>query len=221
MTKTDLSLVHEVLEPKTKSENPPLLLMLHGYGSHEQDLYGMAPMLNEKCLIVSARAPISLPFGGFAWYEIDFNAAGGKMSDIPQAKKSLEAILKFIDEVHEAYGTDPKQIHLMGFSQGCILSYGLALNHPTKFQKILALSGYILQDIVPTKYSPSELTHLDIFASHGSMDEVLPVQWAQNSMKVLEQLNIQHQYREYPVGHGVSPECFDDMKRWMKDRGLL
>ena len=221
MIKADLSLVHEILPPKSKEEKPPLLLMLHGFGSHEQDLFGMAPMLNEKCFIVSARAPLTLQWGGFAWYEIDFNNVGAKMSNIVQAKESLAAIVKFIDEVHEAYDTDPGQTHLLGFSQGSILSYALALNSPERFQKIMALSGYILKDIVPENYKPSELAHLDIFASHGTQDEVLPVEWARMSMQILEQLKIQHQYREYPIGHGVSPECFDDMKKWMRSKGLL
>ncbi len=220
MTKANLSLVHEVLKPKNKTEKPPLLLMLHGYGSHEQDLFSMAPMLNDDCLIVSARAPITLPWGGFAWYEIDFDNRGGKMSNIPQAKESLEIILKFIDEVHEAYGTDPEKTHLFGFSQGCILSYALALNHPQKFQNIFALSGYILKDIIPEKFKSSELAHLDVFASHGTQDEVLPVEWARNAMKILEKLKIPHQYNEYPMGHGINNDCLEDLQQWMKERQL-
>ncbi|WP_417601573.1 alpha/beta hydrolase [Owenweeksia hongkongensis] len=215
-----LSLVHEVLPPQQKTEKPPLLLMLHGFGSHEQDLFGMAPMLNEKCFVVSARAPIDLPWGGFAWYEIDFSNLGEKMNNVPQAKESMERILKFIDEVHETYGTDPENVNLLGFSQGSILSYGLSLSHPEKFQKVIALSGYIMPDIVLEKYNPESLKHLDIFASHGTADEVLPVDWARNAMKVLEQLNISHQYREYAMGHGVSPECFEDLKSWMKEKGV-
>lgn len=215
-----LSLVHEILPPQQQTEKPPLLLMLHGFGSHEQDLFSMAPMMNEKCFVVSARAPITLPWGGFAWYEIDFTNMGEKMSNIPQAKESMEHILKFIDEVHEAYGTDPENVNLLGFSQGSILSYGLSLNHPEKFQKIIAFSGYILKDIVPETYKEGSLSHLDIFASHGTQDNVLPVQWARQSMDVLKQLNIPHHYREYPMAHGVSPDCFEDAKKWMMEKGV-
>ena len=215
-----LSLVHEVLPPQQPTEKPPLLLMLHGFGSHENDLFSFAPMINEKCFVVSARAPITLPFGGFAWYEIDFTNLGEKMNNIPQAVESMKRILKFIDEVHETYGTDPENVNLLGFSQGSILSYGLALNHPEKFQKIVAFSGYVLKDIVPEQYKPETLRHLDIFASHGTQDNVLPVEWARQSMDVLKQLNISHHYREYPMAHGVSPECFEDAKRWMKEKGV-
>ena len=194
--------------------------MLHGYGSHENDLFSMASMLNKEFFIVSVRAPITLGFGGFAWYEINFNNIGEKMSDIPQAKDSLSKIQTFIDEVHDAYGTDPEQTHLMGFSQGCILSYGLVLNQPKRFKTVLALSGYVLKDIVPSTYKKEDLKELDFFVSHGETDEVLPVQWARQSVNMLEQLGIAHQYREYPMGHGINPECFNDMKKWLVDRDL-
>lgn len=220
MTKANLSLTHEVLEPKNKTEKPPLLLMLHGFGSHEQDLFSMAPMLNDDCLIVSARAPLTLPWGGYAWYEIEFDNSGAKKSNVPQAKDSLEIILKFIDEVHNAYGTDPEKTHLFGFSQGCILSYALALSHPQKFQKIFALSGYIMKDLIPEKFKSSELAHLDVFASHGTQDEVLPVDLARNAVKILEKLKVSHQYKEYPMGHGINQQCFDDLQKWMRERQL-
>ncbi|MGB0176494.1 MAG: alpha/beta hydrolase [Owenweeksia sp.] len=222
MQKKDLSLVHEVLAPETPSEKPPLLIMLHGFGSHEQDLFSMAPMLNKKFLVVSARAPLQLSWGGFAWYEINFDQlGGGKMSNIPQAKESVERIESFVKEAQQAYGGDPENTWLMGFSQGCILSYAVALRTPQNFKGVLALSGYILKDITPDRFKPSDLQDLDFFVSHGTQDEVLPVEWARKSVKVLEQLNVKHQYREYPMGHGVNPQCFDDLKNWLKSRDMI
>ncbi len=222
MQKQPLSLVHEVLAPEQTSEKPPLLIMLHGYGSHEQDLFSMAPMLNQRFMIVSARAPIHLPWGGFAWYEINFENLGkGKMSNIEQAKDSVHRIEVFIREVQQAYGADAENTWLMGFSQGCILSYAVALRSPENFKGILALSGYILKDITPDQFKPEALKGLDFFISHGVQDEVLPVEWARQSVEVLEQLNISHQYREYPMGHGVNPQCFDDLKSWLKTKQML
>lgn len=222
MPSQNLKLVHEVIEPNEKSENPPLLIMLHGYGSNEKDLFSMAPMLNNKALVVSLRAPISLPWGGFAWYEIDFTQLGrGKMSNLAQAQSSLELLQKEIPGLHEYYGTNPQKTWLMGFSQGCILSYALSLSQPVRFSKVLALSGYILKELVPEKYAVEELRNLDFFVSHGIQDEVLPVEWARSSVEMLEKLNISHQFREYPMGHGVNPACFEDMRKWMKERHML
>ncbi len=220
-TKQKLSLTHNVLEAKNGDENPPLLVMLHGYGSHENDLFSFADSLNEKCTVVSVRAPIVLGYGGFAWYEIDVNNLGDKMSNIPQAKNSIEKIQNFIEEAHSAYGTNPKKTYLAGFSQGCILSYALALNYPEKFSKIVALSGYILKEIIPENFDTKKLQHLDFFVSHGTQDSVLPVEWARQSAQVLERLKISHQYREYPMPHGINPQCFEDMKNWMRERGMV
>lgn len=222
MEKQELSLVHQILFPEEPIEKPPLLLMLHGYGSHENDLFATAPMLNEKCTVVSLRAPITLPQGGFAWYEIDFNALGtGRMSNVEQAKESREKIRRFIAEAHEAYGTDPEKVWLLGFSQGAILSYGLSLGYPKEFSRVMALSGYVLKELVPETYRPEDIRHLEFFASHGTSDDVLPVEWARQTMKMLEELKISHQYREYPIGHGINHEGFADMKVWMRDREMV
>ncbi|MEQ9262114.1 MAG: alpha/beta hydrolase-fold protein [Owenweeksia sp.] len=222
MQKKNLSLVHEVLAPQQSNEKPPLLIMLHGFGSNEQDLFSMAPMLNQKFLIVSARAPHQLPWGGFAWYEINFEQLGeGKMSNIPQAKESVKRIETFVKEVQEAYGGDPENTWLMGFSQGCILSYAVAMRSPMNFKGVLALSGYILKEITPDQFNPAELQELVFFVSHGIQDDVLPVEWARQSVKILEKLNVEHQYCEYPMGHGVIPECFEDIKKWLKTRQVL
>lgn len=222
MEKKTLSLVHNVLPARSPDEKPPLLLMLHGYGSHENDLFSFADMLNEKATVVSLRAPLSLPWGGFAWYEINFEELGrGKMSNVPQARESIELIRKVIGEIHQAYGTDPGRVWLLGFSQGAILSYGLSLNYPKEFSKVIALSGYVMKDLIPEKYKPEEMQHLDYFQSHGTQDDIIPVEWARQAPKVLEQLKLRHQYREYPIGHGVSPACFEDLKLWMRERQML
>ena len=72
----ELSLVHLVREPLVKEEHPPLLLLLHGVGSNEEDLYGLVPYLDKRFLIVSARAPITLEPGSYAWFELTFTPQG-------------------------------------------------------------------------------------------------------------------------------------------------
>lgn len=220
MKSENLSLVHEILHPKEKSENPPLLLMLHGYGSHEKDLFALAPMLNKKYFIVSARAPISLGFGGFAWFDISIDN-GLKVRDYEQAKTSMAQIEKFIVELKETYGLSNSKTDIFGFSQGCMMSYALAFNSPLKYRNIMALSGYVLKDLVPEKYKSLDLKSLDFFVSHGASDDVLPIEGARLSVGMLEQMNISHQYREYPIGHGISPVNFADLQKWLKEKDLI
>lgn len=219
--KKPLLLTHEVLGPVQYSETPPLLIMLHGYGSNEQDLFSMASMLNKKFLVVSLRAPQQLPWGGFAWYDIDFDQLGGKMSNVEQAEVSLGKLETLYEELKQAYTFDTKQVYLMGFSQGAILSYALSLKHPEWFKGIMALSGYVLKDIVPTRFKPEAHQHLSYFITHGTQDEVIPVDWGKSATGVLEQLGIKHSYREYPMGHGINPDCFDDIKAYLREEEVL
>ena len=215
---THLSLDYLVRKPKTDVEQPPLLILLHGYGSNEHDLFSFAEELPDELLIVSARAPLSIMQGSYAWYSIYFDNTDGKFSDIPQARKARDTIAKFIDEVKEEYGTDPNNTFLVGFSQGTILSYAVALNYPEKVQHVVALSGYINEELLPEKMDANKYANLDFFISHGSVDQVLPVDWGRKAKPFLDNLHINNVYYEYPVGHGVAPQNFYEFKTWVNKR---
>ena len=105
---------------------------------------------------------------------------------------------------------------MIGFSQGCILSYALALSYPNKIKRVIALSGYINEGILKENYEKNDFSQLSIYASHGLVDQVIPVEWAQKAPELLEKLGVDHKYSEYPVGHGVAPQNFYDFKAWLE-----
>jgi phospholipase/carboxylesterase len=214
MTTKDLSLTH-LVRPSSLTKNAPLLLLLHGYGSDENDLFSFANELPEEYIIVSAKAPYSLQPYGNAWYAINFDAAGDKFSDAEQGIVSRERIMKFIDELIEAYPIDENNINLLGFSQGAILSFATALSYPNKFNNIIALSGYIDKNMMVENYKENDFSNLKIYNSHGSQDQVIPVDWARKNQHVLKELNIDFTYEEFPVGHGVAPQNFMSFKKWL------
>lgn len=203
-------------DPKTAVENPPLLILLHGYGSNEQDLFSFAEELPDELLIISAQAPYEMGYGAYAWYAINFDAQNGKFSDLKQAQESVEKIANFIDEIKAKYNTNPKKTFLLGFSQGAILSYATTLQNPNKVQHVIALSGYINEELLP-KQIASEIT-TDYYISHGTVDQVLPVDWARKAPKILEKAGLSSNYSEYPVGHGVAPQNFFSFKNWIEER---
>lgn len=211
-----LSLYHLVKEPKNKKEKNPLLLLLHGYGSNEEDLFSFASQLPEEYYIVSARAPYALPPYGNAWYAINFDSDMNKFSDDVQAMESRDKIAGFIDELIENYSIDANNVTLIGFSQGAILSYAVALSYPEKINRVLALSGYLNLDIVKSDFSKEKVGHLRFFISHGIADQVIPVEWARKAPEFLKKLNLEVSYHEYPVGHGVAPQNFYDLKNWLE-----
>ncbi|KGL62886.1 alpha/beta hydrolase [Polaribacter sp. Hel1_85] len=205
-----------VRQPITAVENPPLLILLHGYGSNEQDLFSFAEELPDEFLIISAQAP--LPMGGrsYAWYSINFDDKNGKFSDLIQAKESIDKIAVFIDEIKTKYNTNPEKTFLLGFSQGAILSYSLSFFYPNKVQHVIALSGYVNTELLPETISKEIKT--DYYGSHGSVDQVLPVEWARKNKPFLDNLGLNNVYSEYPVGHGVAPQNFYSFRKWIEER---
>ena len=210
-----LSLEYLIKEPKIKLDKNPLLLLIHGYGSNEEDLFSFATELPDEYYIVSARATYSMQYGSYAWYAINFDADQNKFSDNNQAKISRDLIAKFIDELVANYTIDASNVTLIGFSQGAILSYAVALSNPEKVQKVVAMSGYISPEILEDNYLKNSFSNLKIFTSHGSIDQVIPVEWGRKAKPFLENLGIQTTYKEYSIGHGVSPQNFYDFKNWL------
>ena len=211
----NLSLEYLIKEPKIKHDKNPLIVLIHGYGSNEQDLFSFATELPDEYYIVSARAPYDIQYGSYAWYAINFDANQNKFSDNIQARTSRDLIAKFIDELSANYRIDSENITLIGFSQGAILSYAVALSYPEKIEKVVAMSGYLNLEIVAEDYLKNNFNNLKIFASHGTADQVIPVEWARKTPAILENLGIQILYKEYPIGHGVSPQNFYDFKNWL------
>ncbi len=216
MNTKKLCLPH-VLRPGKTTNNVPAIIMLHGYGSHENDLFSWAPELDEKYLIVSARAPLTISPYGYAWYNIDFQPGADKFTNDEQAIQSRDLIVQFIEEVVENYSANPQEITLMGFSQGAILSYAVALSYPQKVDRVVAMSGYIHHNLLKEGYTKNDFSTLRIFSSHGSVDQVVPVDWDRKTKPFLDNLHIDCTYVEYPVGHGVHPHNFEAIKVWLQN----
>ncbi|AWG23372.1 phospholipase [Flavobacterium faecale] len=211
----NLSLEYLIREPKTILDKNPLILLLHGYGSNEADLFSFASELPDEYYIISARAPYDMQYGSYAWYAINFDADENKFSDLDQARESRDLIANFVEELIANFPIDKDNVTLLGFSQGAILSYAIALSHPEKIKNIIALSGYANEDIMETNYAKNDFSNLRIFHSHGTVDQVIPIEWARKTGPFLKNLNINATYKEYPVGHGVAPQNFYDFKNWL------
>ena len=192
--------------------------MLHGYGSNEEDLFSFASELPDKFFIISVRAPFPLEPYGNAWYAIYFDAEKGKFNNVQQANEAVELVSNFIDEAISAYNLNDKNVTLLGFSQGAILSYGISLSYPEKVKNCIALSGYIDRDILPEDLTKNNYSQLDFYCSHGTADQVIPIEWARKSKPFLDNLKIKNIFSEFPVGHGVAPQNFFEMKSWLEQR---
>ncbi|MGO8672585.1 MAG: alpha/beta hydrolase [Capsulimonadaceae bacterium] len=207
-----ISLKHRVLLPGAAEQNPPLLLLLHGYGSNEDDLIELAQYLDRRFLAVSVRAPLVLGRGQFAWFPIEFTDRGlaVETGSVRVAQAAIDAV---IPEFVQAYDVDPARVFLMGFSQGAMLALAVALSGSTRIGGCVAMSGRFLPDVIPDE--PAALP--PIFVTHGTSDEVVPIA---SGRQVRDYLLAKHPaaaYREYPMGHQVSSESLADVASWLKD----
>lgn len=211
-----LSLQHITQKPKkTIIGKSPLLLLLHGYGSNEEDLFSFASELPSQYFIISAKAPIAMQPYGNAWYHISIDPSGVKSSDNEGAIKARDLIAQFIEEAVSAYNLDPEDVTLLGFSQGTILSYAVALTYPEKVKNIIGLSGYINEEITDLKDNAA-YDHLNFYNSHGTLDQVIPIEAARKTPIYLKNIGITSSLNEFPVGHGVHPTNFYEFNTWLQ-----
>lgn len=194
-----------------------MLILLHGLGSNEQDLFSFAPLLDPKYLILSVQAPIAYGFGGYAWFNIDLTS-GIPSANIQQVVHARRLLNSFMHEAIEEYQPDMNQIYLAGFSQGAIMSYAMAFSETSPVRGVVAMSGYILREITPQVSFRPRLRKLKVFATHGLRDQVLPIFLGRATNDYLRTLHLDYTYKEYDMAHEVNMECFNDVKQWLSDQ---
>ncbi len=190
--------------------------MLHGYGSNEVDLFMLSDQLPPDYFIISLRAPLSLPFGGYAWYPIEFLPEGGIKIKNEDMRSAAQVVMENIIYLHKHFGFKEKN-NLLGFSQGSILSYLILFLFPEFFRKTVAFSGYIHEPAMPER-PQGNTSNLEIFASHGVVDEVIPVELARKIPPFLSRHHIKHTYKEYDAGHYLIPENIKDASAFLEDK---
>jgi phospholipase/carboxylesterase len=208
------TLHHLVRQPLHKSTQtkPPLLVLLHGFGSNEHDLFALAPFFDERLLIISVRAPLTLAHGSYAWYALDWTSQGIRQ-DLSGAAHSRAVLAQFLNEVLGAYNADPGQVFLAGFSQGAITSLSFALTHPGKIAGAALMSGAVLTNLEQVASSDPPVTQFIV--THGTDDGVLPIVMGRAVRDLLQARGITHEYFEYPMAHEISDACLDDVTGWI------
>lgn len=207
------TLNYHIRKGESTAATTPCIVLLHGYGSNKEDLFSFQSYLPKDHTIIALEAPYQLMENGFAWYALHFDAADGKWSDFDQARKSMETIRQHLHYCIATYRLEQKKITLLGFSQGAILSWALKINYPNEFHRIVALSGYVPVELIPTPLT--NIQNICAFASHGTEDQVLPVQLARETVGLLEEKNPQLAYHEYPQGHTIGNDNFVALLEWI------
>jgi phospholipase/carboxylesterase len=204
-----------VREPKIKSDKSPLIILLHGYGSNEKDLFSFADQLPDNFLVVSVRAPYILRKDSYAWFQVDFST-GKPVINKDEVEKSRLLLLQFMEQLKTQFKLDDTQIYFCGFSQGAIMSYSVGLTNPGRVKGIAILSGRLLEEVKPLIAPDEKLKALKIFIAHGKKDNTLVIDYAREARSYLEQLGLKPVYKEYDEGHSISAATLVDMIAWLK-----
>ena len=222
-TKT-LRLTHLVRPPRRDTQTaggertaPPMLVLLHGVGSNERDLFELAPSLDERLLIVSARAPNTRTPGSYAWYEVQFTP-DGPVYDPAQAEAARTILIDFLGEAAEAYGADPRRVILGGFSQGAIMSGAVGLSRPDLVAGVAMMSGRVLPEVRSIIAPPDQLEGKPFLVVHGTQDQVLPIEYGREVRDLLQSLPVDLTYNEYPMPHTVGERSLRDVAAWLSAR---
>ena len=213
--KTTPSLYYIFKEPKIKSAKPPVIILMHGVGSNEKDLFSFANQLPDSFLVISLRAPIELGKDSYGWYHLSFEN-GKPISNPKEAETSRLMIIDFINNLKNKHAYNEKRVYLCGFSQGSIMAYSVGLTVSEKIKGIAIMSGRLLEEVKPIIAGKDKLKNLKVFISHGTNDNVLPVSNAREANTYLKQLGINATYKEYPEPHTISIAMFNDLLIWLK-----
>ena len=212
---TDLPLSY-LEQTQGDARNQPLVIFLHGFGSNEEDLFGIKDALPSTWTYLSVRAPMPVDSNGFRWFtktpgDGDYD---GVTADL---QRSAGLIKDFVGKATAKYHTQSDRVFLIGFSQGAIMSYEVALRDPQLVRGIAALSGSVLP-VLKAELKPDEsLGKLAIFIGHGTLDQALPYASATRANEVLTGLGLKQEFHGYPgMNHTISEAEVQDLKVWLE-----
>ena len=186
----------------------PLLLLLHGYGSDERDLFGLAPFLPDAFVLAAVRAPLAPPFPapGWSWYPIE--GLDGRSSGAVTA--AADALIAWIDRA-----TDAETIGILGFSQGAAVALQALRLQPERFAFVVNLAGYADPSPLPGDEVLAE-RRPPVFWGRGARDEVIPPPAVAHTVQWLPE-HATLSGRVYAgLTHSVSQEELDDVRVFLE-----
>jgi phospholipase/carboxylesterase len=215
-----MQLAHAVFEPSGDGPHPTILA-LHGWGANALDLLGLAPYLcGGRFLVICPQGPLEVPLGGravgYGWFPLTMD----RPPDLPAIVSARDRLRAFIDSALERYPIDRKKFVALGFSQGGVMSYGLALAEPDRFAAAAVLSSWLPRELAGI-FSPKDSGSLPpTLVQHGSLDELIQIERARESVEILRGINPRVTYREYDMGHEISPQSLAELSTWLEEKVL-
>ncbi len=188
----------------------PVILLLHGWTGDEKSMWVFASRLPRNAILIAPRGLYKAPGSGYSWHP----ALSKPWPWINDFQPSVEKLLTTVSDRNFPSG-DFSNLHLVGFSQGAAFAYSIATLYPERVTSLAGLSGF-LPDGASTWLGPNRLQGLPIFVAHGTLDELIPVAKARQSVAELERDGASVNYCEDEVGHKLSAKCFHGLEAFFQ-----
>jgi phospholipase/carboxylesterase len=214
-----MRLIHAVYEPNGKGPHPTLIAM-HGFGANALDLLGLAPYIADgRFMVICPQGPMEVPIGptrGYAWFPI-------KMGGTPDRNAIEDAgrmATEFLNTALQKYPVDRKKLVMLGFSQGGMMAYRLAVRNPSKFAALVGVSTYFPPELKTEVNDPAALEVLPTLVQHGRADDMIEITRARSSVEELRSLKVPVTFREYDCAHEITAESLVDLSKFLTDKVL-
>ena len=195
---------------------PWLLVLMHGVGSNEQDLMGLAPQIPERFHVLSLRAPFRMGPGAHAWFDFSTEPNGERTINEAQEAQSRALVAQTIASAAEQLGIPPERVVVGGFSQGGIMALSLLLTQPALMQAAMVWHGRLLTQMLPHAAPPDALRGKQMWLSHGTHDNVIPLAHAQAIAHHMAPLPVTLAYHEFPGAHEIRPSELAATVTWLE-----
>ncbi|MEM7409169.1 MAG: dienelactone hydrolase family protein [Myxococcota bacterium] len=197
----------------------PTILALHGWGASGHDLIGLAPILHAgRAIVLCPQGPVAFQPApnmiGYGWFPL---TQGGPPD--PTAINMAQGLIEiFLEDACQRYPVDPQKIVLLGFSQGGLMAYRLALADPKRFAGLLALSTWLPEEETSESEKTEGLDRLPTLIMHGKEDPMIPIDRAHAARDALLSLEVPLTFREYEMGHEINQDALRDMVMWLEEK---
>lgn len=213
-----MQLVHTAYEPAGEGPHPTILA-LHGWGANGIDLLGLAPYLaGGRFLVLCPQGATEVPLGpmtGYGWFPISM---GGPPDPAAFAAGVADA-RRFLDAASQRYPIATDKLVALGFSQGGVIAYALALADPRRFAALVALSSWLPAPLAE-HLGVAARDRLPALVHHGTRDEMIEIARGRESVEALRRLRVPVTYREFDMGHEITAESVRHLSEWLDEKVL-
>ncbi len=208
-----LSYLHRPAAPSTPA--PWLLVLLHGVGSQERDLFELSPFVPKAFHVLSLRAPHRVGPGAFAWFAFSVAPDGSRQIHESQEAESRKQVAHAVEVAARELGVAPERVVVGGFSQGGIMALSLLLTRPELMRAAMVWHGRLLAQALDHAAPPEALQGKNLWVSHGLQDNVIPVANAHAIREHAQGLPLALAYAEFPGAHEIRPAELQQAMTWL------